>query len=296
MKKRDLEILEARSRVDLDQAFKLIDRYSWPIIFSVKWFESFQVDLATNTVLTGVKKDFKSAPASKTARVSMDLGPPVGLQLTVNKIKAIGCVLTLPPLSLWNPEGCDRRRVESLDEDGEKGKKRGDIPRSFLLVVFLVFLSREEDIFSSMTHNCLIHEDNLRKEREIRFSEEKILLLKLYINWFFWKRDIVIFLTLVTTIEIEFVDRYHEMRDMTVEFSLSWIIPQRWSIWISCKQALLRLLSIHVFATVHSTYGNESLSEISVSTWKSWHCLYIYFKQIVFIYIYMKQIFRLLSI
>lgn len=180
MKKRDLEILEARSRVDLDQAFKLIDRYSWPIIFSVKWFESFQVDLATNTVLTGVKKDFKSAPASKTARVSMDLGPPVGLQLTVNKIKAIGCVLTLPPLSLWNPEGCDRRRVESLDEDGEKGKKRGDIPRSFLLVVFLVFLSREEDIFSSMIHNCLIHEDNLRKEREIRFSKEKILLLKLY--------------------------------------------------------------------------------------------------------------------
>lgn len=89
----------------------------------MKWFESFQVDLATNTVLTGVKKDFKSAPASKTARVSMDLGPPVGLQLTVNKIKAIGCVLTLPPLSLWNPEGCDRRRVESLDEDGEKGKK-----------------------------------------------------------------------------------------------------------------------------------------------------------------------------
>lgn len=70
--------------------------------------------------------------------------------------------------------------MESLDEDGEKGKKRGDIPRSFLLVVFLVFLSREEDIFSSMTHNCLIHEDNLRKEREIRFSKEKILLLKLY--------------------------------------------------------------------------------------------------------------------
>lgn len=69
--KKNLEILEARSRVDLDQAFKLIDR-CWPIIFSVKWFESFQVDLATNTVLTGVKKDFKSLPASKTARVSVD--------------------------------------------------------------------------------------------------------------------------------------------------------------------------------------------------------------------------------
>lgn len=41
--------------------------------------------------------------------------------------------------------------MESLDEDGEKGKKRGDIPWSFLLVVFLVFLSREGDIFSSMT-------------------------------------------------------------------------------------------------------------------------------------------------
>lgn len=147
-----------------------------------------------------------------------------------------------------------------------------------------------------MTHNCLIHEDNLRKEREIRFSEEKILLLKLYINWFFWKRDIVIFLTLVTTIEIEFVDRYHEMRDMTVEFSLSWIIPQRWSIWISCKQALLRLLSIHVFATVHSIYGNESLSEISVSTWKPWHCLYIYFKQIVFIYIHETDISTIIDI
>lgn len=30
------------------------------------------------------------------------------------------------PLS-WNPEDSDRRRVELLDEDGEKGKKRGDI-------------------------------------------------------------------------------------------------------------------------------------------------------------------------
>lgn len=27
----------------------------------------------------------------------------------------------------WNPEDSDRRRVKLLDEDGEKGKKRGDI-------------------------------------------------------------------------------------------------------------------------------------------------------------------------
>lgn len=57
----------------------------------------------------------------------------------------------------WNPEGSDRR-VELLDEDGEKGKKRGDIPRSFLLR-FSSLSSREGDISSSTTHNCLIHED-----------------------------------------------------------------------------------------------------------------------------------------
>ena len=56
---------------------------------------TFRVDLATNTALTVAEKGFKSLPGSRVRprRDSVDQAS-TGLQLTVNKIKAIGCVLT----------------------------------------------------------------------------------------------------------------------------------------------------------------------------------------------------------
>lgn len=77
-----------------------------------------------------------------------------------------------------------------------KGKKRGDILQSFLLLRFSSLSSREGDIFSSMIHNCLIHEDNLKKKKkEIRLLRRRNftrLLVHFDWNWYilfgFWKR------------------------------------------------------------------------------------------------------------